>query len=388
MSDGQSITVLGAGIAGLAVAQLLARFGRAVTVLEQASEIREVGAGLQISPNGTRVLRAMGLGGGLDAASDRAGAVVLADGQSGAAITRLDLLGLRTADDYRLMHRADLIALLAEGARAAGVDIRLDRKVTDIALGNHPPRVTLANGEMVEAGLLVGADGLHSRMRTALNGEAVPFFTHHSAWRATIPAEPGAAPVVQVFLGPGKHLVSYPLRGGRLRNIVAVEERRRWVEESWSLTDDPMTLRVAFEDFAPEVRGWLDQVDRPNLWGLFRHPVAKTWWGKSAVILGDAAHPTLPFLAQGANLALEDAWVLADALSRYPQAEALARYQSRREGRARRVIEAANANARNFHLSGLSRAVAHLGLRSLGAVAPSLLLSRFDWLYGHDVTAG
>ena len=110
-------------------------------------------------------------------------------------------------------------------------------------------------------------------------------------------------------MGAGRHLVTYPLRGGRLRNIVAVEERTRWAEESWSLTDDPLAMRIAFESFVPEVRGWLDQIERPNLWGLFRHPVAKRWHGNGAVLLGDAAHPTLPFMAQGANMALEDAWV-------------------------------------------------------------------------------
>ncbi len=142
-------------------------------------------------------------------------------------------------------------------------------------------------------------------------------------------------------MGPGRHLVSYPLRGGNLRNIVAVEERNRWAEESWSLRDDPMDLRLAFEGFSPRVRGWLDQVQDVHLWGLFRHPVAATWTRllpRGAVaILGDAAHPTLPFLAQGAAMGLEDAWVLADRLSRLPLDQALAAYQApRRRAHGRR----------------------------------------------------
>ncbi len=182
--------------------------------------------------------------------------------------------------------------------------------------------------------------------------------------------------------------MSYPLRNGSLRNIVAVEERHRWAEESWSLTDDPLALRLAFEDFIPEVRGWLDQIERPNLWGLFRHPLPRHWHRPGAVLVGDAAHPTLPFLAQGANMALEDAWVLADCLSRLPEPEALAAYEAARAGRTQRIVDAASRNARHYHLSGLRRDLAHAALRLLGRFAPDAAANRFRWIYGHDVTAG
>ncbi|MFZ1726716.1 MAG: FAD-dependent monooxygenase [Albidovulum sp.] len=388
MLQNQKVTVLGAGIAGLTVSALLARHGAEVMVLEQAPVITEVGAGLQISPNGARVLRAMGMGDALGRIAMRAQAVHLLDGETGDTVARLDIARLRPSDDYWFFHRADLIDLLAENAATAGVALRLNQQVSDVRLGDHRPQVDIAGQGQHEASILIGADGLHSKVRAALNGDAVPFFTHQVAWRATIPAETGIAPQAQVFLGRGRHLVTYPLRGGTLRNLVAVEERRRWAEESWSLTeDDPMTLRVAFEDFVPEVRGWLDQIEKPNLWGLFRHPVAPHWHGNGAAILGDAAHPTLPFLAQGANLALEDAWVLAESLAAYPVPQAFEKYQSLRAARARRVIDAATANARNYHLSGISRAIAHQGLRAVSGLAPERLLSRFDWLYGHDVTA-
>lgn len=195
------------------------------------------------------------------------------------------------------------------------MEIRLLQRIEEVTLGEGRPRLRTAQGAEIETDILIGADGLHSRVREALNGKVAPFFTHQVAWRATLPAEPDIRPVAQVFMGAGRHVVTYPLRGGKLRNLVAVEERHRWAEESWSLTDDPLALRIAFEDFVPEVRGWLDRIERPNLWGLFRHPVAGRWHGQGAVILGDAAHPTLPFLAQGANMALEDAWVLAHCLS-------------------------------------------------------------------------
>ncbi|WP_413870546.1 FAD-dependent oxidoreductase [Albidovulum sp.] len=387
MLEGRKVTVLGAGVAGLAVARALALRGAEVTVLEQAPEIREVGAGLQISPNGVRVIEALGLGAAFEAGSQPAEAVELLDGETGGCVVRLDLGRGRPGAGFRFVHRADLIDLLAEGARDAGVALRLSQRVEAVTLGAHPPRLRVEGREEVGCDVLVGADGLHSRVRAALNGAVAPFFTGQVAWRATLPETGDLPPVARVYMGAGRHLVTYPLRGGRLRNIVAVEERSRWAEESWSLTDDPLTLRVAFERFVPEVRGWLDRIERPNLWGLFRHPVAARWQGQGAAILGDAAHPTLPFLAQGANMALEDGWVLADCLSRAGPDVALAAYQARREARVRRIVEAANANARNYHLSGLRRDIAHAGLRLAARFVPDAMLGRFDWVYGHDVTA-
>jgi len=388
---GQSVTVVGAGVAGLAVARALALRGAAVTVLEQADAIREVGAGLQVSPNGAAVLRALGLQAALDAASMRATAVQLIDGPSGDPVTRLDLQRLRPDQGYHFLHRADLIDLLLQGATEAGVTLRLLSRIATVDLSGPRPALTLDTGERIETPLLIGADGLHSQTRIALNGAAAPFFTGQVAWRAVIPAAPGDPPVAEVHMGPGRHLVSYPLRGGSLRNIVAVEERQRWAEESWTLRDDSMDLRLAFAGFSPRVRGWLDAVEDPWLWGLFRHKVAQTWvrpMGQGGVaILGDAAHPTLPFLAQGASMGLEDAWVLADSLTRHDSpAAALAAYQAARIPRTSRIVAAANANARAYHLAGLPRLIGHTGLRLLGRLSPGTMLSRFDWLYGHDVT--
>lgn len=388
---GKEITVLGAGVAGLAVARALALKGAQVTVLEQSDAIREVGAGLQISPNGAKVLEALGLGEALRAASLQAQAVELRDGRDNALVLRLDLARLRPDQAYHFLHRADLIALLAQGAREAGVQIRLLQKIDSVDLAGDKPQLTTAQGNVISADFLIAADGLHSPTRAALNGRTAPFFTRQVAWRATIPAMPGEAAVAEVHMGAGRHLVSYPLRGGTLRNIVAVEERSSWVEESWSLRDDPLEMRLAFADFSPRVQGWLEAVQDVHLWGLFRHPVAATWFKElpqgAAAILGDAAHPTLPFLAQGASMALEDAWLLADLLSKHPQAEALASYQAARIPRTTRITAAATSNARAYHLSGLSRSLAHTALRLGGRLAPSLPLKRFDWLYDFDVTA-
>ena len=387
---GQRVTVLGAGVGGLAAALALALKGADVTVLEQADAIREIGAGLQISPNGACVLRALGLGAGLDAASMRAQAVELRDGRDGDLVLRLDLARLRPQQGYHFLHRADLIDLLAKAARAAGVQIRLLQKIETVDLSGPRPRLATALGSQTETGLLIGADGLHSQTRAALNGKTAPFFTRHVAWRCIIPAEPNAAPVAEVHMGAGRHLVSYPLRGGTLRNIVAVEERNAWVEESWSLRDDSLEMKLAFEDFSPRVKSWLDRAEDVYVWGLFRHPVAQVWHKTlpegAAVILGDAAHPTLPFLAQGASMALEDAWLMADRLANLPVPQAFSAYQTARKPRCTRIVAAANGNAKTYHLSGLQRSIAHTALRLGGRVAPNLALKRFDWLYDYDVT--
>ena len=365
--SGREVTVIGGGVAGLAVARAMAERGASVALHEQAPAIGEVGAGLQISPNGMRVIDALGRDAALRAVAVKARAIRLRD-YRGADVLRLDLARHAPGDDYLLVHRARLVEVLEEGARAAGVEIRTGSRV-----------------ERAE-GLTLGADGLHSAMRAALNGAGRPFFTGQVAWRALV-SDPEVAPEVQVFMGPGRHLVTYPLAWG-LRNIVAVEERAAWAAEGWHHEDDPATLARAFAAFAPEVRGWLDRVERVHLWGLFRHPVAERWHdGAGRAILGDAAHPTLPFLAQGANMALEDAWVLADRLDRMPVPAALDAYQKARRDRVARVIAAANANARNYHLANpLLRAAAHAALRLGGAVAPGAALRRFDWIYGYDAT--
>ncbi|MGC9419044.1 MAG: FAD-dependent monooxygenase [Rhodovulum sp.] len=384
---GRKITILGAGIAGLAAATALARRGGEVAVLERAEAIREVGAGLQISPNGAAVLKGLGLGKELAAHGVQGREVVLRDYRAGREVLRLDLSG--AAGDYYFIHRADLVEMLARAARAAGVQIRLLHEITGVALEDGRAHLTTAQGAHISADLLIGADGLHSVVRGLLNGRAAPAFTGQVAWRALVPATGPVAPVANVFMGPGRHLVHYPLRGGELINIVAVEERSDWVDEGWNHGDAPENLRRAFAGFGAGVPDLLARVERVNLWGLFRHPVAARWHGGPAAILGDAAHPTLPFLAQGANMALEDAWVLAACLERHPDPDsALAAYQAERRPRAARIVDMATRNARNYHLSFPPlRAAAHAALKIGGALAPGGPLKRFDWVYAHDVAA-
>ncbi len=369
MLTGRKITVIGAGIAGLAVALAMARRGAKVRVLERAPNIAEAGAGIQISPNGFAVLAALGLGSELLSAGLESQAVELKDYRSGRRILRFDLTKRQYGNPFVLVHRAHLIELLERAVHGAGVDLTLG---------------VSADPAGVDGSLVVGADGIRSATRRHLNGLEEPFYTGQVAWRAVVADR--ADPESHVWMGPGRHLVTYALGSG-LRNIVAVEERAQWVGEDWNQTDDPANLHASFAGFAPEVRYWLDGVEDVRLWGLFRHDVASRWHDGRFALVGDAAHPTLPFLAQGANLALEDAWVLAICLDRLPQQEALAEYQERRGGRAARVVAAATANARNFHLRNpLVRGVAHGILRIGGELMPKAALNRLDWLYGFDVT--
>jgi len=390
MLIGQDIAVLGAGVAGLALARALALRGAKVTVYERAPEITEVGAGLQITPNGARVLTALGLDAG--AVSMRSEGVRLMDGYTGREVLHLDVKTARPDDDFLLMHRADLIGLLEQGARDLAVDIRLSHSVQ--AIHGDADGVSLVFAAGAESGkqearhdVVLGADGGNSVLRPMLNGPAKPFFTGQTAWRATVPATGGEAPLAMVHMAAGRHVVSYPLRGGSLINIVAVEERPEWREEGWNHPGDPAEMLSHFANFCPGVKGLLGRVTEVARWGLFRHPVALRWHSDRTALLGDAAHPTLPFLAQGANMALEDAWVLADCLAKLPLDQALPAYQSLRRARVVRVIEAANANAKNYHLSGAKRFVGHAALRFAGQIAPRQAVERFAWLYDHDVTA-
>ncbi|OBY24950.1 FAD-dependent monooxygenase [Leisingera sp. JC1] len=384
---GLKTTVIGAGIGGLAAALALRRFGASVTVLEQAEKISEVGAGLQITPNGVQVLKALGLADDLAWCSQRARAVVLRGHRRGNQVLRLDLDEYAAGLPYYFVHRSDLIGILAGAARREGVQVRLLQKADRVVPGPQP-LVHLSNGAQCGGDLLVGADGLHSKTRVALNGERKPFFTGQVAWRATVPNYLNLPPEAQVFMGPGRHLVAYPLRDGSLMNLVAVQERRAWAEEGWNFKDDPANLRAAFAGFGGNAAALLEAVEEVLLWGLYRHPVADRWHGENTVILGDAAHPTLPFMAQGANLALEDAWVLARSLQEAAgMASGLAMFQERRRARAEKVVQAASINAWKYHLRAPLSWPAHQVLKLGGRFAPDRMVSQFDWIYRHDVTA-
>ena len=370
------VTVIGAGIAGLAAACALSRRGANVLVLERESALEEVGAGIQISANGLSVLRALGLGTGIDNAI-AAEAVQLREFRQGRPVFR----HVRQGENTRLFHRADLLNLLAQGASAAGVEIRLGCDVQDA--DPESGEIRLASGETLKGQCVIAADGLKSRLARRINGERAARFSHQVAWRAVVPWKGDVVSEVTLTMGPGRHIVTYPLRGGKVMNLVAVEERSDWREEGWRLTGDPAGMRRRFGDFAGPAAEVLAGVTHCHLWALYLHPVAGKWWQGRACLIGDAAHPTLPFVAQGACMALEDAWVLAKSLeSASNLAAGFAAYQARRHTRVARIVATAEANARRFHMKGLKAVFAQTALRYAGRyLAPD-----YDWIFNHDVT--
>ncbi len=377
---GVDITVLGGGIAGLSAATALAQRGAVVTVLEQATALGEVGAGLQIGPNGVAVLEALGLRDAAAAVANVPEAVELRDMATGREVARLPMgqaAVRRWGRPYWQFHRADLLAVLADGARVAGVDIRLGHKVDTV--------------KDISASVIIAADGVRSAVRAEVFNGQPASFTGQVAWRGTIPMENlpvGAVKnVATVYMGPGRHLVTYPMRGGSVVNFVAVEERDAWADEGWNIPDTPENLRRAFASGGRDVQTILNAVEETFLWGLFNHPYLPHWTKDNIALIGDACHPMLPYLAQGAVMALEDAWVLARELDRAGVADGLLAYERIRKPRATRVQKAAASNATAYHLSsGPARLVAHTGLKAISRLAPSALLGRFDWLYGEDVT--
>ncbi len=390
---GREIAVIGAGIGGLAAAVALAQRHAQVTVHETADALGEVGAGLQVAPNAVAVLEALGLRDAIEPVASQPEAIELREHRSGRRLVRLPLGESATGRygrPYWHVHRADLAAALAEAAMAAGVQIRLGSRIEGLAGTAEAPALVRADGATFPAEIVVAADGVRSGIRSTWLAGTAPRFTGHVAWRAVVQAErlPArmAARQATVTMGPGRHIVTYPLRAGRLLNIVAIEERAAWTEEGWSIRDEPTALRRAFAGWGGGIPDLLSAVDEVFLWGLFDHAPLPAWTAGRLALLGDACHPMLPYLGQGAAMALEDAWVLAAELdvSETPERGLMA-FEARRAPRAGRVQRASARNGRIYHLRGAPRVLAQAGLRAADALAPALLARRFDWLYGADV---
>jgi len=309
----------------------------------------------------------------------------------GAEVVRLPMGAAAVARygrPYWQLHRADLLSVLEAGAREAGVELVFDHQLVAVSQREHRVKAKFTGGQEARADALIGADGVRSQVRAlALQGQR-PEFTGQVAWRGVVPATrlPNGLfeNAAQVFMGKGRHFVAYPLRGGSLINFVAVEERENWAEEGWNTPDSPENLRNAFKGFAAPVQVLLAQVEETFLWGLFNHPVLPRWCDDRVGLVGDACHPMLPFLAQGASMGLEDAAVLAQVMDGKGIEKGLRTYETIRKPRTTRVQKGAARNAWSYHLRNpLVRGVAH---KVLGMVTQNALLAQFDYLYGHDVT--
>ena len=370
MAEGGSrsgpILVAGGGIGGLAAALCLARAKFRVRVFEQAPAFGELGAGIQISPNGARVLHHLGLARGLAKRGCQPARTEFRHWRNGKVISALPLgESARRAYGfpYYHLHRADLLGLLREAAEREGrIELHLGARLREFAQDGGLCAATIEKGgktSVHEGALLVGADGIHSTIRTALFGQDAPTFTGNLAWRALVPTErlPAGliAPATTAWWGPHRHFVHYYVRSGALVNCVCVVEKTGWTVESWSEPGDHRELQADFAGWHQIIQTLINGMKPDTLykWALHdRRPMGL--WGKDrATLLGDACHPTLPFMAQGANMAIEDAAVLAACLAQGDDpAASLRRYEALRQRRTARVQEGSRRNARTFHLSG------------------------------------
>ena len=383
------IVIVGAGVGGLAAALALSRRGLPAVVLERAPALGEAGAGVQLGPNAVRVLDALGVGEAVRAASCAPEAIEV----RGAADGRLRLqapLGAgavaRWGAPYLQFHRADLQQILLDAVRAGGAaELRLGCAV---AQAHADGRVRLADGQAIAAAALVIADGVRSAARVAVaGGDPPPRFTGQTAWRAVVPADrlaPGLVPpVAAAWVAPRKHFVHYPVRGGAAVNLVGVVEDAGWRGESWTEPGDPAAFAQAFADWPEPVASLVRAAPTAWRWALYDRAPATVMARERAALLGDAAHPMLPFLAQGAAMSIEDAWVLAQALADDADVErALAAYAAARLLRVRRVQAASRRNARLFHLPDLVSRAAFGAAAALDGGGDARRMARFDWLYG------
>lgn len=388
--------VAGGGIGGLTLALCLARQGWGGHVLEAAPALEAVGAGLQLSPNAMRVFRALGLEEPIAAVAFEPEALELRLGRSGQrvfSIEAADAARRHWGAPYLHIHRADLIAVLAETAKASpDIAFSLGSKVAAYDTTHSRPRIITASGEPLEADLVVGADGINSTLREQMLGPDAPRFTGNVAWRMVVPLDRlkhPPPPTACVWAGPGRHAVTYRLAGGKLANLVGVVERDDWQGESWRETGSREAALADFSGWAPEITDIIASADTPYRWALFdRYPLPR-WQDGAVGLIGDACHPMLPFMAQGAAMAVEDAWVLAREVSHADTiAAGLARYETIRKPRTSRIQAASHGNMKTFHRRSTAGQLATYGPMWIGGkLLPGIVRAHQDWIYGHDVTA-
>ena len=385
------IAIIGGGIGGAAAALSLLQAGHDVEVYEQTQTLREVGAGIQISPNASRVIHGLGLAEPLAQIGVRPLAFHQKRWQDGRTILKSplgDTVEAAFGFPYYQVHRPGVLSMLV----AALPPERLHTGHRLAAFTEHRDAVEMQfdNGVRARADVLIGADGIHSTVRHILFGAEAPRFTGVTAYRGLIRAERVAhldvETTTQVWMGPGSHLVSYFVAGKRLLNFVANVEREAWTGESWSERGNPEDLRAAFATWDPKLRAILEGVEETFIWGIFDRAPLPRWSTGRVTLLGDACHPMQPHMAQGAAQALEDGVALTACLQQSDDiAAALARYEALRKARTAHVQSLATANKTRFHLPDGPEQAARDAAMAAGGTDWSI--RAIGWLYGYDAAA-
>jgi salicylate hydroxylase len=389
----QKILIAGAGLGGLVAALALLRDGHEVQVFEQATTLGEVGAGLQLSANATRVLSLLGVDDAVRAVASVAAGKQVRLWNTGQTWKLFDLGRQSIAEyghPYYTLYRPDLHAVLVEAVRALAPEaLVLGAKVAGFTSSETGVTLQLEDGRSFGGDLLVGADGVHSRIRQGLFGQDAPGFSGCMAWRGVIPAadlpERLRAPIGTNWIGPGGHVIHYALRRGELVNFVGVVERSDWKVESWTAAGSTEECQRDFAGWNDDVHTLIRSIRQPFKWALMVREPLQQWTRGRVTLLGDAAHPTLPFLAQGACMAIEDGAMLARCLRETADPQhALRRFQDARVERTTRIVQGSAANTKRFHNPALASAE--------GAVEyvnrewnEARVRERYHWLFDYQV---